>query len=455
MKIASLWRRIRSEESGQALVIGAMSLTLLMGVLALATDVGVMRYKQAQLQTAADSAALAAGLEIGNCSSTGGVVCANMKTAAEKALIEDGITTATITPTSQCTVSSSTGLAMIINVGPCVLGSSDPNNGDAYMAEVVLTEPQSTFFGSIVGIPTFNLVARAEAGEAYYLDNSGGNCVYTQSIIFNSGNTLDLKGCGIYDGGNLIVNTGANVTASNFVYGGSYVNNCNGSCTWSLSNGQTQPSHTNDAQNDPLSGISLPSQPSNTYTGTTSFNSGTNNLSPGYYPYGINVNGGTINLSPGLYYFNSSFNVNSNTTVECTTCTAGATAGTGVTLYFNNGSFTANSDVTYELSAPSAGYTSNGDVANMLIWQAPTNSSGVIINSAVDAYLNGIIYAPDAQLTMNSNSNATLNNSSDAVATAIDVNSIIFNSGINLDINSSGGYLGGSGKVLGSFALAE
>jgi hypothetical protein len=74
--------RIRSDESGQALVLSAMCLSLLMGGMALAVDVSNVHYRQRQLETAADSAAIAAGLEISNCSNA---VCANMKTAAEKA----------------------------------------------------------------------------------------------------------------------------------------------------------------------------------------------------------------------------------------------------------------------------------------------------------------------------------------------------------------------------------
>jgi hypothetical protein len=124
-----------------------------------------------------------------------------------------------------------------------------------------------------------------------------------------------------------------------------------------------------------------------------------------------------------------------------------------VTLYFANGSITANSSSNIELTAPSSGNTSNGDVANMLIWQSASNSSSMIVNSDSSSYYNGVIYLPDAQLTMNSSSSATLN--SNATATALDVQSVIFNSNINLAINSSGGYLGGVGKELGSFALAE
>ena len=132
-------RRVVTEESGQAAVLAVICLFMVMGVMALAVDVGNLHYRQNQLETAADSAAIAAGLEIGNCSNT---VCANMQTAAATALKEDGITGATITPTSSCTVSGGSSLSMIINVGPCVLGKSDPNYGNAHVAEVVLTQQQ-------------------------------------------------------------------------------------------------------------------------------------------------------------------------------------------------------------------------------------------------------------------------------------------------------------------------
>ena len=243
--------RILRDESGQAVALTAVCLTMLMGMTALAIDVGYMQYRQIKLQTAADSAAIAAGLEISNCSK---VVCANMKTAAEQALIEDGITTTTITPSAnKCTVSNSTGLAMIINVGPCVLGSGDPNNGNSNMAEVVLTQPTSTILGAVLGISAFNLVARAEAGEAYYLNSGGGNCIYTKSLSFNSTGVFKLTSCGVYDNGNLQTNNDDAVTATTFLYAGTWSpNNCNNSCTWTLGDSETGPTYTNNAQSDPL-----------------------------------------------------------------------------------------------------------------------------------------------------------------------------------------------------------
>ncbi len=443
-----LWRTW-NDESGQALVLGVICMALLMGGMALAVDVGYVHYRQVQLQTAADAAAISAGLEISNCSSAGGTVCPNMKTAAAQALKEDGITSSTITPTSNCTVSNQAGLAMIINVGPCVLGTSDPNNGDAFMAEVVLTEPQSMFFGKLFGIPTFNLQARAEAGEPYYLTAGGGYCLYAQSIAYNSNANLDLTNCGVYDNGNLQTNTNESATATAFLYYGSWSpNNCNKTCSWTLGGGQTQPTHTNAAQSDPLAGITPPTKPAaSTTANITTPNSG-QTMQPGYYANGFNLNSNTsVNLAPGLYYMGDSINLDSNTSLTCTGCTGGL----GVTLYFSGGSLQLNSNSTVQLVAPTAsGVASAGGVTNMVIWAGP-NAQGMTLDSNTGSYFTGIIYLPNQTLTLNSNS--TYNNNAQALA--LDVNSIILDSNSELEISSSGGYLGGTTKTLGSFALAE
>ncbi len=466
------WRgrasQILREESGQALVLAAVSMTALMGAMALGVDVGFIHYKQSQLQTAADSAAIAAGLELGNCSDS---VCANMKTAAAQALIEDGITTSTITPSSACTVTNTSGLAMIINVGPCVLGTSDPNNNNTHMAEVVLTEQQSMFFGALVGFPKMNLVARAEAGDSYInTANTGGNCVWAGSITFNSSDgNFNLTNCGIYDNGSLTTNSGDSVTATDFLYYGTWSpDNCgtgSSACTWNIGGTDTgSPTHTTTQQSDPLASLTAPSQPATEDSGNCSIsnqdcwgNSVTAgkavSVPPGYYGGGININSNVIvNLSPGLYYFNGSLDVDSGATLECTTCTEG---GAGVTLYFTSGSFQPNSSSTVTLNAPATGYTSNNDVANMLVWQSSTNSSGMDLDASTSVTLNGIIYLPDAELTLNSGSGTTIN--AGASASAVDVQSMMVDSGVTFDVNGSQSLLGGGGssKTLGSFALAE
>jgi Flp pilus assembly protein TadG len=436
------------DENGQTLVLVALSLTLLMGAMALAIDVGFVRFQQRQLQTAADAAAIAAGLELGNCNNT---VCTNMKTAAAVALKEDGITTTTITPTTnQCSVSASSGLAMIINVAPCVLGTSDPNNGNTHMAEVVLTEPQKTFFGAILGIRTLNLVARAEAGDSYINTgaNGGGNCLYTNGLLFNSSNgNFTLNNCGVYDNGNLQTNSGDSVTASTFLYYGSWSpNNCNSSCVWNIGGtNSAPPAHTTTPQSDPLASLTPPSQPATSTTNTQTPNSGAT-LQPGYYPNGFNLNSNvSVTLSPGVYYMGSSINVNSGATLT----------GSGVTLYFASGSLQPNSGSVVQITAPTSNTAGcNCTNANMAVWESSSNSTGMYLDAGSQSYYNGVIYLPDAGLTLNSGSGNTINNGS--TATALDVQSITVNSGITFVINGSGGYLGGTpSKILGSFALSE
>jgi Flp pilus assembly protein TadG len=467
--------RFLREECGQALVLTTLCLSGMMGMMALAVDVGYLQFRERQLQTAADSAAIAAGLELGNCGDT---VCTNMKTAAAQALIEDGLTTATVTPAANsCTVSNSAGLAMIINIAPCVLGASDPNNGNTHMAEVVLTEPQKTFFGAIIGIPTVNLVARSEAGDSYVnTGNGSGNCIWTTSILFNSSDGgFNLTNCGIYDGGpssqsDLTTNSNVSVTASTFLYYGTWgTNNCNNSCTWNIGGTNTgPPTHTTTSQPDPLASLTPPSQPATEDSGNCSISNqdcwGNNltaaqragttavTLPPGYYGGGININSPIkVNFSPGLYYFGGSVNVDSGATLECTTCSFG---GAGVTLYFTGGSFQPNSGSTTTLNAPASGYTSNNNVANMLVWQSSSNSSGMDMDASTTVTLNGIIYLPDATLTLNSGSGTTIN--SGASATAVDVKSLIVDSDVTFDIKSGGNYLGSApSQTLGSFALAE
>lgn len=463
-------------ESGQALVITALSLTMLMGAMAMAIDVGYLHYKQRQLQTAADSAAIAAGLELTACGDT---VCSpSMTTAAAQALVEDGISSSTIAPTQDAcavpAVSAASPLAMGINVHPCLV-ANDPNNtlANTHMAEVVLAERQTTFFGAILGIPTVTIVARAEAGNAY-INNapSPDYCLRANSIEFNSNNgAFNLTNCGAYDKGNLQTDSGDSVTATDFLYQGTWSpNNCNGSCVWNLGDSETQPTPTTVTPPDPLASLTEPTAPptvdsgncsisnmdcsGNTLTKAQQNGTAAVNLPPGTYGGGINVNSGmTLNLSPGLYYFNGSFVVNSGgATVECTSCSNG---GAGVTLFFENGSFQPNSSATVTLNAPATGSTSNNDVANMLIWESKNNSTSMDMDAGTTITLNGIIYLPSAELDLNSGSGTTIN--AKATATAIDVNDLRVNSGVTLDLTGSQSLLPStpSQSLSPNFALAE
>jgi Flp pilus assembly protein TadG len=442
--------RIFSEESGSMAILSVLSLGILMGGMAMAIDVGNMDLQQRQLQTAADSAAIAAGLEISNCSNS---VCTKMETAAAKALVETRATTSTIIPTKGCTVPTSTSLAMIINVGPCIYGAGDPNNGNTSMAEVVLTEPVKTFFGGFLGMSSMMLMAHAEAGQAYIQSGTSfGDCIYTQSFEFNSSDgNFNLTNCGIYDLGNLQTDNNDSVTASFFQYHGTWSpNNCNGSCSWTLGDSETQPSYQGTAVADPLAGLTAPTQPSTSTTASnTTPNSGTT-LQPGYYPNGINLNSNvSVNLAPGFYWMNGSINVDSGATLTCTGCTGGAN---GVTLYFANGSLQMNSNSSViQLTAPTV--STNGSNANMLIWEPSSNSSGMTIDTSSTSYFTGTIYLPGGTLTLNSGSNVTINASGVA---AIDVKNLLVDDSEHFNVSATlPGTAVANPPTLGAFALSE
>jgi hypothetical protein len=78
------------------------------------------------------------------------------------------------------------------------------------------------------------------------------------------------------------------------------------------------------------------------------------------------------------------------------------------------------------------------------------------MDASTTVTLNGIIYLPDATLTLNSGSGTSINGS--AVSTAVDVHGLIVNSNITFDINGSQSLLGGGAPTQSlspTFALAE
>jgi hypothetical protein len=103
-----------------------------------------------------------------------------------------------------------------------------------------------------------------------------------------------------------------------------------------------------------------------------------------------------------------------------------------------------NSGSTAQLVAPTT-----GSLAGILIWESGSDSNAMIINGNTSADFQGAVYAPAAQLTINSAANT-------ARYTVLDVNTLILNTGANFTINSDYSTLaGGSPVKSGSAALAE
>ena len=361
-------RELLKGERGTILTMTALSLTLLTSFLALAIDVGHLYYTQRQLQTLADSAAMAGALEASTCGTPN---CAVIQTAAATALTEGGSPAPTLF--LQCAAASGTGLLLTINNGPCALGSSDPNNLNANYVEAVVVEQVPTFFARIFGVSTVQISARAEAGKS----TPASPCL---NITGTSGQTLTLNsGASITDAGSSTcsVNVNSNGAPAAMENAGATVNvgayTVHGT-VWDNGGSYTPAPTTGSAvAPDPIAAeitagtITAPTQPALSSTCCNPVSAATT-LQPGYYSSGLNFNGSgyAVTLASGLYYFGGSMVVGG---VNLT--------GSNVTLYFANGSLTMNSASTMTLTAPSTGST-----AGMLIWQATTDSSPMILDSS-------------------------------------------------------------------------
>jgi Flp pilus assembly protein TadG len=427
-KLMRLLRGLR-EESGQVMVVGVVSMLAVLPCVGLAIDVGQFRYQQQQMQAAVDAAALAGAIEVSTCGGTAD--CTVLQTAAQRALVENGYTGSTLK--SQC-ASAGTGLTLTVNNGPCSKGSTsgDPNYGSTSYVEALLSAPANTFFANLVGVHTIHITVRAEAyvAPSFCLFTSTSNTTSSgpQAILLNGG-TLSAS-CGVMDdsgsSGALASSSGATFNSTKFdVHGG-----------WSPNNGgafSSTPVTGVAAVADPLSYLTAPTPGSCT---SQTVGSGSTTLSPGTFCNGFNLNSGTtVALNPGTYIIEGGVNVGSSATLT----------GTGVTLYFTgSGQLQMNSGSTAQLVAPTT-----GALAGILLWEASSDSNAIILNGNSTAKLQGAVYAPSAQLTINSAANT-------ATYTVLDVKSLILNSGANFTMNSDYSSLpGGSPVKSGSAVLAE
>src|SRR5579863_935716 len=122
-------KKLRSEE-GQTLVLTALCMTAMLGFMALSVDVGVLFRAKRCMQTAADSAAIAAAQDyMWNQSTT------TAQAAGKAASSTNGYT------------DSTNSVSVSINVPPL----NGPNAGAAGFAEAIVTQPVGMGFMGMFG----------------------------------------------------------------------------------------------------------------------------------------------------------------------------------------------------------------------------------------------------------------------------------------------------------------
>lgn len=145
------------DEGGQVIVITLLSMTVLMGFLALAVDVGTLFNARRRMQTAADAAATAATLSYYYSGST-----ATAATAGGTAAANNGVTAGSNNSVS----ANATCADLTQNCVEILFGANIKNayhNVNGYV-EAIVSQPNPAPFASVFGFGAINVSAKAVGG---------------------------------------------------------------------------------------------------------------------------------------------------------------------------------------------------------------------------------------------------------------------------------------------------
>jgi hypothetical protein len=367
---------LRRSDAGQVMILICLAIVTIMGLVGLVADVGSLQAQKQLLQTAADSAALAAGQEV----SYGDSVAAGDADAAS-----NGFT------------NGQNGVVVTINNPPL----NGPNTGKSGYIEVIVSRPEPTFFLRVLGWTTITISGRAMSALG-----NGPNCIYVlnpsaPSAMNLNGNINIQSACGLLvdssSSSGLSVNGNISITASNIGVVGGYSSNGNVTLT-------PQPKTGILPAADPLAYVEAPSY------GACSYNSFSLNgnygssgspyqMNPGVYCGGMSFNGNLyVKFNAGTYVLaGGGMNFNGNATLT----------GTGVTFYNTTGTggykgIVLNGNITLNLSAPTS-----GSLSGILFFQDRSiagGSASSTINGNSGSTIDGALYFPTTTLTYNGNS---------------------------------------------------
>jgi Flp pilus assembly protein TadG len=367
--------RNMKDESGQVLVMVALSMTVLIGFVGFATDVGHLLSQRRVAQTVADSAALAGAIEAakeGNSTTVSG----GMWTAASYDAALNGYTPGG----SNGAKNASTGVTLSLYADTGVSVSNFQSPG--YVQSVVSLNTSTVFmnvFGALIGnsgYSNMNVSATAIASNditangCVYVQNDGG---YAVPAVDMGGNSLITEPtCGMTVNGNLVMGGNGTINAL-FVATTGTISGKNAQSNWTSGN---------SPESDPLSKLQDPTaQPA--LSGTTCTAPSGSGMTGGcVYDYGCSSKGGsckanncgsTCTLSGAtltantIYYYDKGINL------------SGSVTGSDVTLYLTgNAYFDYDANGSGTLTPPGYGASCVGSSNPFcgVVIDAPTDGSG-------------------------------------------------------------------------------
>ncbi len=372
MRLLSLLCRFAEDRRANTAMIFALSLPLLVGMSGLGVETGYWYFKQRELQTAADVAAIAGAVEKRGGGDSEEIDDASLAEAIEHGFVE----------------------------GEGTIEVNDPPASGAYQdsksVEVLLTMPTTRFFSKIYSTSDVTLHAR---GVARY-DDGGEACILALdptaagAMTFTGNNLTLINGCNTMSNSlsnsAVIVNGSADVTVPCMLSAGG-VSSDEGLTLTDCA----EPQSNMTPANDPYAG--LPQPPVSGPCLTLPSGNGAATLSPGRYCGGGNLKG-VKTFQPGVYVMDGGdFRINASANVS----------GSGVTFFMTNDATTNfNGTAQINLAAPTT-----GTYKGVLFYGDPDNSfsSSTLIkfNGTADSTLTGALYFPNQSVEFLGNFSGT------------------------------------------------
>ena len=170
---ATFLRRLLKETSGQTMFIAAAALSAIVGLSGMAVDFSHGYYALEQLQASTNAAAMAGAFAMPNTTQAASNI-ANYSSKAKGLNTSPLLNSAVATPTFLC-------LNTLVKQGLACVSSTGSTSGTFNAVRVVQTANAPTWFGSMFGLPNFNLTAVSTA--AY---NGGAGSPWNVAIVLDT-----------------------------------------------------------------------------------------------------------------------------------------------------------------------------------------------------------------------------------------------------------------------------
>ena len=407
-------------QKGQAIILLAFAMVGLVGFAALAIDGGRVLSDKRHAQNAADTAALAAALEIVH----GGNNTSVEQKALDRALSNGYDNDATLQDVE-------------VHRPPI----DGPYVGNNQYVQVIIRSTIQTTFARVIGRPevtnTVQAVARAQGVTSNPLVDGAALAAYKKDgTPFNGGGGGDLNiyGSGVYsnstdtDCPNGSMSMGGSIdyhVDTSFASAGSVCTNGAASLDGTQQPGQPQveaPQFDITAPSFSCGGVPPSPNPignvyqPGTYNGLNT-PPGNFSFAPGNYCFNGNVkfNGGNITANNVNFRMSSgAFTIGSTTQFTCSNMIIHVSGGTGVamtgggnncsgiTFYMETGDIQLNGNTTNIFTAP----TTSGDYTGLLIYMPEGNHGTITINGTSNSQYTGSIIGLSSAVTINGNSDS-------------------------------------------------